>query len=117
MPRRRALTFDDVVAAAARLPGVEQGLAYGTPALRVKGKFLLRLKEDGETVAIKVPMEDRDVLLAADPEVFYVTDHYRGHPAVLFRLARIDRDRLADLLEMAWRFVAPKRLVAARGGS
>src|SRR4029077_17997690 len=75
--RSAGVTFDDVLADALALPGVEQGLCYGTPGLRVRGKFLLRLKEDGETVAIKVPMDARDALLEADARVFFITDHYR----------------------------------------
>ena len=107
------VSFDHVCRLAAELPGIERGMAYGTPALRVRGKFLLRLKEDGESVAIRVPMETREMLLAADPEVFYITDHYRGYAAILFRLAAIRRGQLTDLLELAWRFVAPRRLVVA----
>lgn len=112
-PRKAGVTFDDVRELASKLPGIEEGLCYGTPGLRVKGKFLLRLKEDGETVAIKIPMDLREALLQADPKVFYITDHYRGYPAILFRLSAIRRDRLTDLLELGWRFVAPKRLLAA----
>ena len=113
-PRRnRGVSFADVVAKARSLPGIEEGLCYGTPALRVKGRFLLRLKEDGDSVAIKIPMDDREILLQADPEVFYITDHYRGYPAILFRLSTVKRHQLADLLELGWRFVAPKRLQAA----
>lgn len=112
-PRRAGVSYDRLCELASRLPGIESGTCYGTPALRVKGKFLLRLKEDAETVAIKVPMDDREVLLEADPRVFYITDHYRGYPAILLRLPEIDEDQLVDLLELAWRFVAPPRLRAA----
>ena len=112
-PQKAGVTFDDVRELAFKLPGIEEGLCYGTPGLRVKGKFLLRLKEDAETVAIKIPMDLREALLQADPKIFYVTDHYRGYPAILFRLSAIRRDQLADLLELGWRFVAPKRLLAA----
>ena len=49
----------------------------------------------------------------ADPETFYITDHYRNYPMVLVRLARVDRDELRDLLVEAWRPLAPKRAVAA----
>jgi len=115
--KKAGVTFDQVLAAGAKLRGVEQGMCYGTPALRVKGKFLLRLKEDAETVAIRIPMEDRDFLLKADPKVFYITEHYRDYPAILFRLAAITRNQLADLLELGWRFVAPKRLVAQEGAA
>jgi hypothetical protein len=108
------MTFRALVTLARRLPEVEEGLCYGTPGLRVKGKFLLRLKEDGDTVAIKIPMDVRELLLGADPEVFSITDHYLGYPAILFRLSAIRREQLADLLELGWRFVAPKRLVSTR---
>jgi len=111
--RRAGVSYDRLCELASRLPGIESGTCYGTPALRVKGKFLLRLKEDAETVAIKVPMDDREVLLQADPRVFYITDHYRGYPAILLRLPEIDESQLAHLLELAWRFVAPPRLRAA----
>jgi hypothetical protein len=48
------------------------------------------------------------VLLAAEPRVYYVTDHYLNYPSVLVRLPRIDRSSLRDLLEMAWSFVSSK---------
>jgi hypothetical protein len=47
-------------------------------------------------------------LIAADPGVYYVTDHYANYPTVLVRLSRIHRDSLRDLLGMAWHFVAAK---------
>jgi hypothetical protein len=43
-------------------------------------------------------------LLAADPDVYYVTDHYVGD-AVLVRLSRVNPDVLRDLLGMAYKFV------------
>ncbi|HEY2942180.1 MAG TPA: MmcQ/YjbR family DNA-binding protein [Vicinamibacteria bacterium] len=95
-----------------RLPGVEQGVSYGTPALRVRKKFLARLKEDGETMAIKIAFADRDVLLELDPRAFYLTDHYRPYPALLVRLKEVRRDVLEQLLELAWRQQAPKGLLA-----
>ncbi len=110
-----SLTFDDVRQIALALPGVEEGTSYGTPAFKVKGKFLSRLKEDGETLVVRIDMDEREVLMAANPEAFYITDHYRGYPAMLVRMAAVDAEELRELLEGAWRLVAPKRLVAARG--
>jgi len=109
-----AVTFETVRELVLALPGVAEGTSYGTPAFRVGGKFLLRLKEDGESLAVKIGIDERDMLITADPETFYITDHYRGYPAVLVRLSAIDRERLCEMLEEAWRFCAPKRLVAAR---
>src|SRR5262245_24398258 len=96
------------------LPGVEEGPCYGTPGWRVKKKFLARLKEDGETLVVKVGFEERDILLAADPDVFFITDHYVGYPTVLLRLGKIRKPLLADVLERAWRRIAPPRLASAR---
>jgi hypothetical protein len=112
--RRTGSTFDALRTIALQLPGVEDALCYGTPGLRVNGKFMLRLKEDGDTVAISIPMDDREVLLAADPQVFHLTDHYRGYPAILFRLSRIEHRQLVDLIALSWRSVAPRKLVASR---
>ncbi len=95
-----------------KLPGVEKGTSYGTPALHVRKKFLARLKEDGETVALRVDLFERDALLELDPGAFYVTDHYRAYPAMLVRLKQVRLDLLQELLEQAWRRQAPKSLVA-----
>jgi hypothetical protein len=105
--------FETVRRLALALPGVEEGVSYGTPALRVRAKFLARLREDGETLALRIGFDERELLLAADPEVFFLTDHYRGYPSVLVRLARASEDVLREVLEQAWRKAAPKRLVAA----
>lgn len=109
----RGVTFAAVCKLALSLPGVEEGTSYGTPALKIRGKLIARLREDGETLVLKVPFELRDFLMSADPATFYITDHYRGYPAVLVRLALVDRARLRDLLDEAWRFSAPKTLLAA----
>jgi hypothetical protein len=55
-----------------------------------------------------VDFDDRAELLAADPDVYYVPDHYVGYSAVLVRLSRVDRDVLRDLLGMAYKFVTRK---------
>ena len=49
-------------------------------------------------VAIRCPMETKEMLLEAAPDRFFTDDHYRGYPAVLVRLARTDAEELA-----AWR--------------
>jgi hypothetical protein len=85
--------FTRVRDAAAGLPGVEQGTSYGTPALKVRGKMFVRMKEDGETLVVE-------------------TDNYKGWPAVLMRLKRISTRKLQHRLEQAWRLKAPKTLIA-----
>jgi hypothetical protein len=93
------------------LPGVEEGPCYGTPGFRVKGKFLARMKEDGETLVVKCGDDERDFRMQADPETFFITDHYRGYPTVLIRLRKVRPSDLREVLEQAWRRNAPKRLI------
>ncbi len=110
----RGTTWRRICAAAVALPGVQEGTSYSTPALHVRKKLLARLREDGETVAVRVELLDRDVLLEADPQAFFVTDHYRAHPWILVRLADAEHGVVVELVEQAWRREAPKRLVADR---
>lgn len=110
MPKK--IDFETVRKIGAELPGVEEGIAYGSPALKVRGKLLAcipvhRSAEPGSLV-VCVDFSDRKQLLAEAPEVYYVTEHYAGHPSVLVRLSRIKREALKDLLGMAYRFVTAK---------
>jgi len=111
-PKASGVTFDTVRQLALALPGVEEGTSYGTPAFRVRGKFLVRLREDGESLAVRISFDTREVLMAAKPEVFFLTDHYLGYPSVLVRLSTVEPAELQSVLEEAWRQSAPKRLVA-----
>jgi len=107
------VTFDTVRRIALALPGVEDSVSYGTRALKVEGKFLARIREDGESLAIKAAFPVREALMQEHPEMFYITDHYLNYPALLVRLSKVDPAKLRHLVEHAWRFVAPKRLVRA----
>jgi len=112
MPKRLPNHLQTVRRLALALPGVEEGSSYGTPGFRVRGKFLARLWEDGETLVVKCGDLERDFRMQADPETFFITDHYRGYPTVLVRLTRVALGDLREVLEQAWRQNAPKRLVA-----
>ena len=108
MPRS-TIDFDTVRNIGLALPGVEESTAYGFPALKVHGKLLAcvpanRFAETGSLV-LRVDFDDRAELLAADPDVYYVTDHYAGYNAVLVRLSRVNSNVLQDLLGMAHKFV------------
>lgn len=112
MAQRSPVTYKTVCEIALAYPGVEEGTSYGTPALRVAGKFFARLREDGETLVVKISEHERDLLMTINPEVYYITEHYRNYGAVLVRLARIEWEDLSDVIEQSWRRLAPHRLVA-----
>ena len=106
------MTWDDVVALALRWPGVEEARSYGTPALKVRGKLLTRLRPEDDSLTLHdVPVEEREVLVAVDPGLFHVTPHYSDYPIVLARLKVLTAERLQPFLARRWRSLAGTRLV------
>jgi hypothetical protein len=106
--RSNIVNFDTVRNIGLTFPGVEESTAYRSPVLKVHGKILAgiavnRSAEPG-SLMLRVDFNDRAELLASDPKVYYVTDHYGGN-AVLVRLSRVNPDLLRDLLGMAYKFV------------
>ena len=105
---RNTIDFDTVRNIGLALPGVEESTAYGFPVLKVHGKLLAGIavnrSAEPNSLVVRVDSDDSAELLAVDPDVYYVTDHYVGN-AVLVRLSRVDRDVLRDLLGMAHKFV------------
>ena len=108
MPRS-TIDFDTVRNIGLALPGVEESTAYGFPALKVQGKLLACVpanrSAEPASLVVRVDFDDRADLLAAAPDVYYVTDHYVDYNAVLVRLSRVNSDVLRDLLGMAYKFV------------
>jgi hypothetical protein len=108
------MTFDDVRKLALAWPEVEDGTSYGTAALKVRKKMLVRLKEDGDSLVMPgVPADERAMLCESQPKVFYFTDHYRDYPMVLIRLSKAKRATVEPLLRRRWRELASKAAVKA----
>ena len=112
MPKRK-IDFSTVRDIALTFQGVEETTLYGAPALKVHGQRLAgipvnRSAEPG-SLGLSIAIEDRDELIAAAPDVYYVTEHYVGYPCVLVRMSRINEDVLRDLLGMAYKFVTQKK--------
>ena len=119
MPRRKT-GFDVVRKMGLALPEVEEGTAYGSPALNVRGKMFACLaihrSAEPNTLVVRMDFDQRDELIAEEPKAYYLTDHYVSYPCVLARLTCIRQDALRDLLLMGWRFmsVTKKRQVPKR---
>ena len=99
-----SMAFQAVRKVALSLDGVEEGTSYGTAAFRVKGELFARQHQDMESLVLRTDFEQRAELMAADPETYYITDHYLKYEWVLVRMARLHPDALRDLLRMACRF-------------
>ena len=101
--------FDLVRELGLALPGAEESTSYGSPSLKVGGKMFACIAShssaEPDTLGIRMSFDQRDELLAADPETYYLKEHYVNYPCVLVRLRRVHRDALRDLLRMGWEFV------------
>ncbi|HEV2473623.1 MAG TPA: MmcQ/YjbR family DNA-binding protein [Chthonomonadales bacterium] len=109
--RGRPMRYEDVVEMALRLPETVEATSYGTPALKVRGKLFVRLKEDGETIVLRIDPMEREALLTEMGHCFFLTDHYLAYPYVLVKVATADFKLLEELVEDAWRHAAPAKLV------
>lgn len=104
---------------AAALPEADDGSSDRRLVFEVKGKgfawsFMERVAPKKpriprvDILAVRCPIEMKEVLIEAAPDRFFDDDHYRGFPAVLIRLPQIDEAELEGLLRAAWRLTAPK---------
>jgi hypothetical protein len=109
-PRTRSsgpVTFDTVREIALTFPGTVESTSYGTPAFKVAKKLFTRLHQDGESLVVRIDEAERVRRMRADPETFFITDHYLNYPWILVKLSTVKRDDLHVLLAEAWRHVAP----------
>jgi hypothetical protein len=98
-------------------PEVEES-RQGRAAWRVRGKLFawVARERDGGGLAVRVDREEKQLILDANPEVYFTSPHYTGYPGIQIRLELIERDELFERLEDAWLIQAPKRLAATYAG-
>jgi hypothetical protein len=108
------VTEADVRRIALALPETTERPSYGTPAFRVKDRPFARLHQDGRSLVVWCAhLAEKESLIDSDPEVFFTTPHYDGHPLVLVRMSAIGPEQLEALLADAWYVRAPARVRAA----
>jgi len=101
-----SVNFEDALRIASSLGAVERSTSYGTPAIKLGGKLVARLKEDGDSLVVGTTFEERAEMMLAEPDTYYITDHYLNHPWILVRLSRVHPDALRDLLGRSLRLAA-----------
>lgn len=113
------IDFDVVRNIALELPDVEESTIHGAPSLKVRGRLLtcpaIHRSAEPNTLAVRIDLKRRAELLASEPSVYYVTEHYVDTPTVLVRLGQIDRRSLIELLGMAWSYVNSKATAKRKG--
>ena len=110
MARTKTITFDTVLELGRALPDVEATTSWGAPALKVRGRMFacgaIHKSAEPNTLVVRMDFDQRDELIDADPDTYYLKDHYVNYACVLVRLDRVHRDALRDLLLIGWRFMA-----------
>jgi hypothetical protein len=93
------LTRTEALKVALSFPDASEGPYFNKPAVFVGETFLTRVhtKEDAMVLAIG-SMEMRDMMLEAEPRLFYITDHYKKFPYLLAWLSKLDKATLKELL-------------------
>ncbi len=87
--RKIALSFE----------GTSEGPYFNKPAIFFGETFLTRVHTKEEAMVLAIgSMEMRDMMLEAEPKLFYITDHYKKFPYLLARLSALDKATLKDLL-------------------
>jgi hypothetical protein len=102
------------------IPGTKEVLWFNKPAVFLHDQFLTKVHDKEEAMTLRVSsMEMRDVMLEAEPALFYITDHYKNFPFILARLSALTPKSLKDMLvgraaqlaETAQKAAKPKRAV------
>lgn len=93
----------------AKLPGVKDTSGRHSVALKLKGRLLaceaIDRSAEPNSLMVCISKKRRDDLLAQNPDVYYLTNHYAPYPAILVRLSSIKRSALKDLLTESWKYM------------
>lgn len=103
---------EDVRRVALSLPDTTEKVAWSMPTFRVAEKMFATLPEDETSMAVRCPKEERDELVLAEPDKFWIADHEAGFAWVRVRLSALESEpELRDILADSWRQAAPTRLL------
>ena len=94
------------------LPKVEDAVSWGNPNLKAHGKLLCWWSSYVDAAIFKGSIEEREMLMQADPETFVLHDHYANTGLILVAGGRIARDWAEARLRRTWAEMAPKRWLA-----
>ena len=108
------VTIDDVRSLAETLPRSAEGVVRDRVKFRVGRIVYLAFSRDDSLMGFAFPKEERDALVAAEPDKFLMPrPGDMRYNWVVVRLERIDEDEMRELVLDAWRMVVPKSVAAA----
>src|ERR1700761_9793074 len=93
------LTRSEARKAMLAVKGTVEGPYFGKPSVFYEENFVARVHDKEDAVALRVSTREmRDVMLEAEPKLFYITDHYKPWPMLLARLTALDKTVLKELV-------------------
>ena len=102
--------FEQVRSIALTFPGAEDSLSHeSTPSIKVRGKLLCRLHDNGQFIPIQVGFDNRQILLEKYPDEFTVPEHFKNYPYIAMWIPQSRTSLSRDVLEMGWRQLASKK--------
>ncbi len=109
------ISHNDVRRIAMSFPAVIEQPSYGgRPSWRTPSRMFACIRQQPEALVVWVESEeDKLAMIAGEPDQFFTTVHYDGHPVVLVRLEMVEEVEATELLTESWRLRAPLRAVAA----
>ena len=95
------------------LPEITLAHPWGHEALKAHCKLWCYWSFYEDAAVFRADRDEREMLMQADPDTFFLHPHYAAHPLVLVRAGRIDPDWAKARLVRQWRDAAPKRWLKA----
>lgn len=104
--------FEPVSKIALQYSGAEESISHeSTPSIKVNGKLLCRLHDEGNFVPIRIGFDNRDFYLEKYPEIFHLPDHFKNYPYVCFWVPMKDQKLLKEIIEISWKNLATKKQI------
>ena len=93
------------------LPDVVEGFNMGSTYFKANGKDLARLLGGERAMLTGIPVEEVEMLVEAEPDVFWADSHYKNARCIVARLEPLVPDVARGFLERRFRQIAKKAVL------
>jgi hypothetical protein len=92
-------------------PGAQERVSQGGPEIRIGGDFFVRIgTREPDTLMLRTEtIDERDAMIAAEPRLFYITEHFKSYRGLLARLSALNAKTLRALLKQRCAAITPPK--------
>jgi hypothetical protein len=102
--------FEVIKNIAMSFPDTEESISHeGTPSVKVRGKLMCRLHDNGEFIPIRLDVEIRNKYLESHPEIFHLPDHFKPYPYICMWIHNYNINLIKEVLEQSWKGLATRK--------